>query len=59
MIAITGKTDIVADAKECYILENGDVALTNVTGTGCMTTSLIGSFLGASKKDFQVQLQGF
>jgi len=58
VIAITGKTDIVADAKECYILENGDVALTNVTGTGCMTTSLIGSFLGASKKALPSAIAG-
>ncbi|WP_263832711.1 hydroxyethylthiazole kinase [Sulfurospirillum oryzae] len=49
VIAITGKTDIVSDGRVCYALENGDVALTKVTGTGCMSTSLIGSFLGASR----------
>jgi len=48
VIAITGKTDIVSDGKQCFELNNGDSALTNVTGTGCMSTSLIGSFLGAS-----------
>jgi len=49
VIAITGKTDIVTDGKVCYALDNGNVALTKVTGTGCMNTSLIGSFLGASR----------
>lgn len=49
VIAITGKTDIVTDGRVCYALDNGDVALTKVTGTGCMSTSLIGSFLGASR----------
>lgn len=49
VIAITGKIDIVSDGTVCFALENGDVALTNITGTGCMSTSLIGSFLGASK----------
>ena len=48
VVAITGKIDIVSDGKRCYALENGDVTLTNVTGTGCMSTSLIGSFIGAS-----------
>lgn len=47
-IAVTGKEDIISDGKTTYILENGDIALTRVTGTGCMSTSLIGSFLGAS-----------
>lgn len=47
-IAITGKTDIVSDGIQTYALDNGDINLTKVTGTGCMTSSLIGSFLGAN-----------
>lgn len=49
VIAITGKIDIVSDGTLCFALENGDSALTQVTGTGCMSTSLIGTFLGASR----------
>lgn len=48
VIAITGKMDIVSDGVSTYSLDNGDVALTKLTGTGCMSSSLIGSFLGAS-----------
>jgi len=48
VIAITGKIDIVSDGDSTYALDNGDVALTKLTGTGCMSSSLIGSFLGAS-----------
>lgn len=48
VIAITGKTDIVSDGIRTYLLDNGDINLTKVTGTGCMTSSLVGSFLGAS-----------
>jgi hydroxyethylthiazole kinase len=48
VIAITGKIDIASDGVRSYALENGDVALTKLTGTGCMSSSLIGSFLGAS-----------
>jgi len=58
VIAITGKSDIVTDGKVCYVLENGDVALTNVTGTGCMSTSLIGSFLGASNNALASAIAG-
>lgn len=48
IIAITGKTDIISDGITTYSLDNGDINLTKVTGTGCMTSSLIGSFLGAT-----------
>ena len=47
VIAITGKTDIVSDGKRTFEIDNGDILLTKLTGTGCMTTSLIGSFLGS------------
>ena len=58
VIAITGKIDIVSDGDSTYALENGDVALTNVTGTGCMSTSLIGSFLGASNNALTSAIAG-
>ncbi|MDD2382635.1 MAG: hydroxyethylthiazole kinase [Sulfurospirillaceae bacterium] len=50
IIAITGKIDSVSDGEKTYLLDNGHVNLTKVTGTGCMTSSLIGSFLGAGNK---------
>lgn len=51
--AITGVTDIVSDGEKTAILENGTKMLSKVTGTGCMTTALVGGFLGAceSKKE--------
>lgn len=51
--AITGVTDIVSDGERTVILENGTKMLSKVTGTGCMTTALVGGFLGAceSKKE--------
>ena len=58
VIAITGKTDLVSDGKVCYALNNGDSALTNVTGTGCMSTSLIGSFLAASNNALTSAIAG-
>lgn len=47
-IAITGATDIISDGKDIYSLSNGKSLMAKVTGTGCMCTSLIGCFLGAT-----------
>lgn len=47
VVAITGVTDIVSDGEKTAILENGTKMLSKVTGTGCMTTALVGAFLGA------------
>ena len=47
VIAITGKVDIVSNGTVVFELSNGDALLTKLTGTGCMTSSLIGSFLGS------------
>jgi hydroxyethylthiazole kinase len=49
VVAITGKTDIVSDGTEVYLIENGHRILADVTGTGCMTSSLVGSFCGANE----------
>lgn len=46
--AITGATDIVTDGARTLLLNNGHPMLSAVTGTGCMTTSLVASFCGAS-----------
>lgn len=46
--AITGVTDILSDGRRTILLDNGTKLLSHVTGTGCMCTSLVGSFCGAS-----------
>lgn len=46
--AITGVTDIVSGNGHTYFLKNGSKRLSGVTGTGCMCTSLVGSFCGAT-----------
>ncbi|MEG6584657.1 hydroxyethylthiazole kinase [Dendrosporobacter sp. 1207_IL3150] len=43
VIAVTGKTDIIVDGNKVCRIDNGDIMLTNVTGTGCMSSSLVGS----------------
>lgn len=49
VIAITGKADVITDGKKVYIVENGHEMMKNVTGTGCMSTSVIGSYCSVTK----------
>lgn len=51
VVAITGAVDAISDGARGFRIENGHAMLSNLTGTGCMCTSLIGSFCGASAKD--------
>nr|WP_319474498.1 hydroxyethylthiazole kinase [uncultured Sphaerochaeta sp.] len=43
IVAITGKADIVSDGTSIAIIENGHPALTQITGTGCMSTAMVGA----------------
>ena len=46
VVVITGVIDYVSDGKRVFSIKNGDEMLTKITGAGCMTTSLIGTYLG-------------
>lgn len=47
-VAITGKTDIVADKKQTVLIEGGDPLLPYITGSGCLATAIIGAFHAVS-----------
>lgn len=49
VVAITGKVDYVSDGSKVISIKNGHEMLATVTGTGCMCTSLIGSYCGVTK----------
>lgn len=51
VIAITGAIDIVTNGKKSYIIRNGHPMMSRITGTGCMLTTVIGSFCGANYDD--------
>ncbi|OOM11772.1 hydroxyethylthiazole kinase [Clostridium saccharobutylicum] len=57
-VAITGVTDIVSDGERVAILKNGTKMLSNVTGTGCMTSALVGGFCGAGSDYFIAAISG-
>lgn len=50
-VVITGEEDIVTDGKNTYKIKNGHSMMGHVVGTGCMATSVIGTF-AAIEKDF-------
>jgi hydroxyethylthiazole kinase len=47
MVAATGPDDFISDGNNVCRISNGDSMLTRVTGTGCMTTSLVASCCAA------------
>jgi hydroxyethylthiazole kinase len=51
VIAITGAIDIVADRQKALIIRNGHGMMSRITGTGCMLTTVIGSYCGANPDD--------
>ncbi len=52
VVVITGKTDTVACKDSICRVHNGHVMMTGVTGTGCMSTSLIGSCCAVQQDAF-------
>ncbi len=58
VIAMSGKVDIVSDGEKVAKIENGVALLSKVSGTGCMSASLIASGCGASGEFFQSAVLG-
>lgn len=56
--AITGAVDVVSDGKRLATLHNGTPMLSNVTGTGCMTSALLGAFVSASEDTYIATIAG-
>ena len=51
VVAISGRLDIVADTDRVCIITNGCAEMAQITGSGCMLTSLIGAFTGTQPED--------
>jgi hydroxyethylthiazole kinase len=51
VIVISGAIDIVADANKAYVIRNGHPMMARITGSGCMSTALIGAFCGANPEN--------
>jgi hydroxyethylthiazole kinase len=51
VVVISGAVDTISDGAKIVFIENGHPMLGNLTGTGCMCSSLIGSFCGAAPNE--------
>lgn len=55
---ISGEIDVISNGAEAVRIANGDIWLTRITGTGCMTASLIGCFAGITDDLFSSAIAG-
>ena len=58
VVAITGAVDVIADGTRTVKLNNGHPMLSKVTGTGCMTSAIVGAYAGAGKDYFTAAIGG-
>ncbi|ORX54117.1 TMP-TENI-domain-containing protein [Hesseltinella vesiculosa] len=52
IVAMTGPVDYVSDGRRTYAIDNGDPMLVNITGSGCMVTSIVACFAAANRSDY-------
>ncbi|CEN77635.1 hydroxyethylthiazole kinase [Paraclostridium sordellii] len=58
VVASTGKVDVITDGEKIIKIDNGSLKLKSITGTGCMSASLIGSYLGISENKLESASMG-
>ncbi|WP_410502512.1 hydroxyethylthiazole kinase [Exiguobacterium acetylicum] len=58
VVVVTGPIDYITDGTREIELNVGTPRLGNITGTGCMTASIIASFLGAGYTAFEAAVHG-
>ena len=58
VVGITGEVDVISDGIRIVKITNGHKLLSKVTGTGCMTSALVGSFCGITKDYYTATVTG-
>ncbi|MCC7552928.1 MAG: hydroxyethylthiazole kinase [Methanobacteriaceae archaeon] len=48
VVIASGPIDIISDGEKTIAIENGDSMMERITGSGCMLSSIVGSFIGSS-----------
>ena len=51
VVAITGPVDIATDGSRTYLVRNGHLLMSRITGSGCMLTALLGAFLAVNPEE--------
>ena len=49
ILIASGEKDIITDGAETYFCENGDAKMAQITGSGCMSSVMLGAFLGVEQ----------
>ena len=49
VVIASGPIDIISDGDVTFGLENGDAMMPLITGSGCMLTTIMGSYVGANE----------
>jgi hydroxyethylthiazole kinase len=55
--SVTGPVDHVSDGERSAAVGNGHPLLASITGTGCMSTAITGSFLAANDDPFEAAVE--
>jgi len=58
LVAATGVSDFISDGQVVIRVDNGDSLMARVTGTGCMTTSLVAACCSSSGASLEAVLAG-
>ncbi|WP_256310309.1 hydroxyethylthiazole kinase [Tissierella carlieri] len=58
VVGITGQVDVISDGIRVAKVANGHKLLSKVTGTGCMTSALVGSFCSITKDYYTATVTG-
>jgi hydroxyethylthiazole kinase len=48
VVAMTGETDVVTDGERVVLIRNGNEMMDRLSGTGCMASSVVGSFVAVA-----------
>ncbi|ADC47669.1 hydroxyethylthiazole kinase ThiM [Methanobrevibacter ruminantium M1] len=49
VVMASGPIDIISDGEYTFALENGDAMMPLITGSGCMLSTIIGTYIGANE----------
>lgn len=53
VVSVTGPEDIITDGERVALVKNGDPMMATVTGTGCMSTTMVAAFAAVQKDYFK------
>jgi len=60
VVAVSGAEDVITDGRKTVVVKNGCAVMARITGSGCMLSSLCGTFAGALPEDpFRAALTAF